>query len=152
MNKVLKGYDICMKFPFGNWIFSRLMCFYAPYFGSIKPLFTDLRAGYCEVKMKKRRVVQNHLKSVHAIAMCNLCELAAGTAIEALIPPSHRWIPKTMNVEYLKMANTDLTGVCEIPETDWNNITDLPLTVNITDTNGVTVLRAVIVMYISSKR
>ena len=43
----------------------------APYFSTIKPQFKTLRPGYCEVSMKKRRAVLNHLGSVHAIAELN---------------------------------------------------------------------------------
>ena len=41
--------------PGGAWAFSRLICAKAPYFGSIKPLFTVLEPGRCEVTAKKRR-------------------------------------------------------------------------------------------------
>ncbi|MBU3915846.1 DUF4442 domain-containing protein [bacterium] len=151
MNKVLKIYNNCKRLPLGGWVFSRLLCFNAPYFSSIRPLIAELKPHYCKVKMKKRRAVQNHLKSVHAIAMCNMCELVAGTALEVSIPPHLRWIPKTMSVDYLKMAKTDLTGACEIPTIDWDATTDLPLIVNVNDTNGTTVLRATILMYLSPK-
>ena len=46
----------------------------------------ELRPGYCEIHFKKRLAVTNHLKSVHAIAMCNVSELAAGSMLEASIP------------------------------------------------------------------
>src|SRR5688500_19950659 len=94
--------------PVGKWAFSRLLCLKAPYFGSIRPRFVELRAGHCEVRMRKRRAVLNHIGSVHAVAMCNMAELAGGTMTEVSIPPTHRWIPKGMTVQYLKLARTDL--------------------------------------------
>ena len=54
--------------PGGTWAFSRLLCLKAPYFGSIRPRFVDLRPGHCEVRMRKRRAVLNHIGSVHAVA------------------------------------------------------------------------------------
>src|SRR4051812_22626770 len=94
--------------PGGKWIFSRLVCWRAPYFASIHPRFEELRSGYCEVHIKKRRAVLNHIGTVHAIAICNMAELAAGTMMEVTLPASQRWIPKGMTTEYLKKAETNL--------------------------------------------
>jgi len=152
MNPVLNIYQTCAKLPFGNVLFSKLVCFKAPYFGSIKPRFTELRPGYCEILLRKRRAVTNHLKSVHAIAMCNVSELAAGTMLEASIPRNMRWIPKGMTVSYLKIAKTDLTATCEIALEDLDRPGDFPMTIHVTDKNGQEVFRAVITMYLSLKK
>ena len=152
MNSVMKIYEKCEKLPFGKRIFSKLVCLKAPYFGSIKPVFLQLRPGYCEILLKKRRAVTNHINSVHAIAMCNVSELAAGTMLEASIPPSMRWIPKGMTVSYLKIAKTDLKAVCKISLEDLEEPGDFPMTVFVTDTNGVEVFNAVITMHISARK
>ncbi len=55
--------------PGGTWAFSRLVCWKAPYFASIRPRFAALRPGYCEVHIKNRRAVLNHMGTVHAIAL-----------------------------------------------------------------------------------
>jgi len=70
----------------GRWLFSRLVCFRAPYFGTISPVFDALEPGRAIARMRKRRKVQNHIGTVHAIAMANLCELVAGTLTEVSIP------------------------------------------------------------------
>lgn len=152
MNSLMNVYRKCAKLPAGKRIFSKLICLKAPYFGTIKPLFRELRPGYCEVKMKKRRAVHNHIKSVHAIAMCNLSELAAGTMLEVTLPPGMRWIPKGMNVAYLKIARTDLKAVCEISTEGLDEPQELPMTVHVTDTGEEEVFRAVITMYISKRK
>ncbi len=152
MNQVMKVYQTCAKLPLGKALFSQLICFKAPYFGSIKPRFLELRPGYCEILLKKRRAVTNHLNSVHAIAMCNVSELAAGCMLEASIPRTIRWIPKGMEVSYLKMAKTDLKAVCEIPLADLNQPGELPMTVHLTDKNGTEVFCAVITMHLSFKK
>jgi hypothetical protein len=102
--------------------------------------------------MKKRRAVHNHIKSVHAIAMCNLSELTAGTMLEATLPQSMRWIPKGMAVEYLKIAKTDLKAVCKISTADLDQPQELPMTVQVTDTSDAEVFRAVITMHLSKKK
>ena len=152
MNHLMNVYNKCVKLPAGKRIFSKMVCLKAPYFGTIKPVFKELRPGYCEIAMKKRRAVHNHIKSVHAIAMCNISELAAGTMLEATLPSSMRWIPKSMTVEYLKIARTDLKAVCQIPTEGLEHPQELPMTVHVTDTNEVEVLRAIITMHISEKR
>ncbi len=152
MSMVVNLYNKFNRFPMGKHFFSRLVCFKAPYFGSVKPVFEELKEGRCVISMKKRRSVQNHIKTVHAIAMCNISELAAGTMIEGAIPRHLRWIPKTMTVDYLKVALTDLRAVCELQDIDWETTSDLPLTVNVIDTNDVVVFRAVITMYVSPKK
>jgi hypothetical protein len=58
--------------------------------------------------MKKRRSVQNHIQTVHAIAMCKAAELAGGTCLDVSLTSSMRWIPVGMEVQYLTMAKTDL--------------------------------------------
>ena len=150
MNKLLDIYTKCAKLPGGKRIFSSLVCMKAPYFKTIKPLFRELRPGYCEITMKNRRAVQNHIKSVHAIAMCNISELTAGSMLEATLPRTMRWIPKSMHVDYLKIAKTDLKATCEISIKDLDTPRELPMTVHVTDTNNVEVFRAVIAMHISA--
>ena len=152
MNRLLDVYKKCLKFPYGMLIFSKLVCLKAPHFRTIKPLFKELRPGYCEIIMKKRRAVHNHIKSVHAIAMCNLSELAAGTMLEATLPKTMRWIPNRMSVEYLKIAKTNLKATCEISTDSLDKPQELPMTVHVTDTSGEEVFRAVITMFLSKRK
>lgn len=152
VNSILKLYNNATKLPMGKQIFSKALCLKAPYFSSINPLFVDLKAGYCEASMKKRRAITNHLGTVHAIAMCNLCELVGGTAIEASIDSNMRWIPKGMTVEYLDKATTDLVAKCNIADWSWSEKQEVPLEVNVYNTNGTVVMRAVISMWVSPKR
>ena len=46
MNKIMRIYQTCEKLPMGKIIFSKLLCYKAPYFGSIKPRFLELAPGY----------------------------------------------------------------------------------------------------------
>lgn len=139
--------------PIGKWAFSRLVCWKAPYFGSVRPRFESLEPGLCEVTIRKRRAVLNHIGTVHAIAMCNMAELAAGTMTEVSIPATHRWIPRGMTVEYLAKAATDLRAVAELdPLQSYGPAADVPVTVKVTDTNGKIVFRAVISMWVSPKK
>ena len=151
MNTLFNVYKKCAGLPFGNWVFSKLVCLKAPYFGTIKPVFQHLGPGYCEIRMKNRRAVRNHIGSVHAIAMCCLAELAAGTTVEVSMPPAMRWIPKGMQVQYLKIARTDLTAMCKVPTEELGRAQQLPIVVRIEDTGRQEVFRAEIVMHLTEK-
>ncbi|MEL6672843.1 MAG: hotdog fold domain-containing protein [Bacteroidota bacterium] len=141
-----------LKLPFGQALFSYVVARNAPYFLSIKPRILHLAPHRCEVRMRKRWRVQNHIKTVHAIAMCNMAELAGGMCIEVTIPREFRWIPAGMEVSYLKKAETDLIATCELPEIDWPNTKEVICPVSITNTEGVEVMSARIRMYISAKK
>lgn len=148
---MLDAYNKCSKLPYGKKLFSALVCHKAPYFKTIKPQFVELRPGFGELKIKKRRAVENHINSVHAIAMCNMSELVAGAALETAIPKHMRWLPKKMEVHYLAIAKTDLRAVCEIPVDSLDTPQELPMTVNVIDTAGNEVFRAIITMHLSEK-
>ena len=137
------------RWPAGRWLFTRLICMRAPYFSTIRPLFQDLRPGSATVSMRKRRRVQNHIGTVHALAMGNLCELGAGLVMEATLPVSVRWIPKGMTIAYLKKATTDLTAVATLEDRAWDEPVDAPVEVSVKDSDGQEVVRATITMYVS---
>ncbi len=151
MNFVLDNYKKMAVLPDGKRKFSEFVCQITPYFASIEPLVEELRPGYGKWSMKKRVEVQNHLQTVHAIAMCNLCEVTAGLTTEVSIPEHKRWIPIGMTVRYLKKAKTDLTAECNIEGTDWETVSDLKIDVDVKDTDGVVVMQAEITMKVSDK-
>lgn len=153
MSQALKVWKALENKPAGKWTFSKMLCLKAPYFSSISPLFEQLQPGRCMIKMKKQRAVLNHLGTVHAIAMCNMAELAGGTMTDATVPSTHRWIPKGMNVEYLKKAKTDLTAIATPAQTNvvWTDSNEYLVHVEISDQAQDIVFRAVITMQVSKK-
>ena len=152
MNRVLKLRDQTAKLPFGKQIFSRLVARMAPYFTTIKPTIEEIRPNFIKVSMKKRRSVHNHLKTVHAIAMCNLCEFAGGICMEASIPKHRRWIPVGMTVAYLKKAETNLTATCDLSQVDWENCEEAICDVKVRDNKDQVVMTALITMKVSNKK
>ena len=148
----LGAWERLEKIPFGKSLFSRYVCFKAPYFASIRPRFEELRPGYARVSMRKRRAITNHIGTVHAIAMCNLAELAAGTMTEVSIPRAMRWLPKGMQVEYLRKAATDVEAVATIPEVAEGPARDVPVQVEVKDRAGELVCRALITMWVSPRK
>lgn len=152
MASVLEIYNRCCALPMGKTLFSRLVCFKAPYFGSISPRFDTLEPGLCRIRMKKRRAVTNHLGSVHAIAMCNLAELAAGTLVDVSLPRHLRWIPRGMTVSYDRIARTGLTATCRLDPAALGAPGECPVAVAVTDQAGEVVFRATILMHLSLKK
>ena len=64
--------------------------------------------------MRDRAVVRNHLKSVHAIALMNLGELATGAAVMYQVDGRGRGILKHIGMDYLKKARGTITATCEV--------------------------------------
>lgn len=128
--------------------FSAMIGQVAPYFASIAPQIVELRPGYAEVSFVKRREVLNHIGTVHAIALCNAAELAAGTMTDASIPAGCRWIPRGMTVEYLAKADGDIRAVADGSALDWSSLGDVKVPV-MAYAGDKPVLRAEITMYVS---
>jgi len=152
MNYLLKLRAKAQKYPLGNWFFNRTVAAKAPYFKTIHPEIIEMRHNYLKVSMKKRASILNHLKTVHAIASCNLCEFTAGICMEASIPKTRRWIPIGMQVEYLHKAETDLTASCDLSAVDWENCTQVDCQIAVLDKNGLEVVRATINMRVSDRK
>ena len=57
MTAALDLWKRCEGLPFGKAIFSRIICWKAPYFGSIRPRFEAFGPGYARVSMRKRRAM-----------------------------------------------------------------------------------------------
>ncbi len=150
MNQVLKAYNKIQKYPFGKRIFSYMVSRRAPYFKGIRPQIEELRPNFIKVNMRKRKAVHNHIQTVHAIAMCNLCEYAMGICAESSIPPHRRWIPMGMEVAYLKKATTNLSATCDLTDADWTQ-SDVPCFVSVKDTKGVEVMTATIKLRVTDK-
>jgi len=136
----------------GRWLFSRAVARRAPYLRTIKPRFLELGPRVCRVSFRKRRAVENHIGTVHALAIGNLCELAAGMCTEVTIPAGMRWIPRSMTIEYLAKAETDVTATARLDKDEWSGAEDVGVPVTVTDTAGNEVVRAVINIYVSPKK
>jgi acyl-coenzyme A thioesterase PaaI-like protein len=144
-----KTFSILSKIPLGRKLFSWIVCFKAPYFSSISPEFIELNETHCKILVKKRRKVLNHIGTIHAIALCNACELAMGMTLQSGLMSNLRWIPKGMKVQYLKKAVTDIKVVCEIPYIKKAQPGDVTVLVRAFDLLNQEVMNAEIIVYLS---
>ncbi|MBP2178659.1 hotdog fold domain-containing protein [Amycolatopsis magusensis] len=140
--------------PGGTLLFSAAMSLRVPYFRTVLPHVRDLRPGRCEVSAPKWWGVHNHIGTFHAIAACNLAEIAMGMLAEATVPPTHRWLPKGMSVDYPARARTGLTAVAELavlPEFGEEGV-EVPVPVTIRDKAGEVVVSGTITIWVTRKK
>ena len=152
--QVLATWQRMQRWPAGGWLFTRAVCWKAPYFATIAPRITRLEPNLCEARIPDRRAVHNHIGTVHAIALCNLAELCAGVMTDASLPKGMRWIPKGMSVRYLAKARGTLTGVAT-PEFEPRVAAEgyeLPVLVEVSNAAGETVFDARVAMWLSPSK
>src|SRR5689334_13171143 len=150
--KVLTLYRRLVALPHGRWVFSRLFALKAPYFGTVRPQFVDLRPNYAELVVRKRRKVHNHIGTVHVIAICNGLEAAMGALAEATVPRDKRWIPKGMEVSYTAKATSDITCIAETDAARWTGEDpDVPVRVRGLREDGTVVVEGVIRLWVTPK-
>ena len=139
--------------PLGKRLFSVAVMARAPYFGTILPTVETMVPGRCEVRAPKWWGVHNHIGTFHAIAACNLAEITMGMLAEATVPPTHRWIPKAMNVEYLAKATTALHATAEVdPLPEFGDEPfELVVPVSVRDDAGKEVVHADITIWVTRK-
>ena len=151
--KVLELYERASRVPvLGRGAFSLAMALKAPYFLTIAPSLVELRPNHAMVRVRKWWGVQNHIGTVHVIAVANGLEMAMGALAEATIPAHLRWIPKGMELEYLAMADSTLLATADTDPADWTGPGDVAVRVQATRKDGTVVVRGVIRLYVSERK
>ncbi|WP_336942865.1 hotdog fold domain-containing protein [Acinetobacter modestus] len=148
-NDVLTAFKSLNKIPGGLSILSKIVSRVAPYFQTVDPIIESLDTRTCSAKMKKRRSVENHIGTVHVIAICNGLEFVMGVLAEASVPSHLRWLPKGMQVNYLAKADSDIKLTATIDK-DWA-VGDLDIKVQAHRIDGVLVVDGVIKLWVTNK-
>ena len=150
--KVLDLYERSSRVPvLGRGAFSLAFGLKAPYFLTIAPTLVELRPNHAAVRIRKWWAVQNHIGTLHVIAVANGLEMAMGALAEATIPPHLRWIPKGMELSYLALADSTITATADTDPGDWAAPGEVAVRVQATRSDGTAVVRGVIRLHVSER-
>lgn len=151
MTAVYETYQKVAAKPLGRQAFSLAYMLKAPYFSTVRPWIQYVEPNRAAVRIRKRWRVQNHIGTVHAIAVANGMEAAMGLLAEATVPAGARWLPRGIELDYLTKTPGDVTCVAETDPGDWAHEPpfDVPVRVTATLDDGTVVVRGVIPIYVS---
>lgn len=137
-----RTWSVLRHAPGGGVLMGQILGNLAPYTGTIHPEVLTLEEGYARVRMRDRRSVRNHLRSVHAIALMNLGEVATGVAMMSALPEGLRGIITHLEMDYLKKARGPITAECRAPVAAAGERREYEVQADLTDEAGEVVARA----------
>lgn len=150
-NFIRDWWDQLSPLPGGKQIFTSAICFAARYTGSIRPRVVSLERGRCVAEMNDTPRVRNHLRSVHAIALTNLAELAGNVALSYTLPNDARFIVAGLSIEYLKKARGKITAEGRAPDITTSERKEYDVHVDMRDESGVIVAKAILKSLVGPK-
>lgn len=72
-----------------------------------------------------------------------------GLLAEATVPEGMRWLPKSMQVNYLAKGTTDLVCTAQTTAGDWEQAPEVPVKVKATRSDGTIVVEGVIGLWVT---
>lgn len=147
---IREGWQVLRGLPGGPRLFSALLGAAIPYTGSIGAEIITLERGFAQVRLRERRAIRNHLKSIHAVALVNLAELTGNLALAYSLPDDARFIVTSLSIEYLKKARGVVHATCRCEPPSSSERREYELLVSIQDESGTRLANAVLKTLVSS--
>ncbi|MFT5459406.1 MAG: acyl-coenzyme A thioesterase PaaI-like protein [Myxococcota bacterium] len=151
-NPVRDLWDRLSGKPGGVWLFNRIIGLMVPYTGSLGAQVVELRTGYSKVVLTERRAVRNHLRSVHALALGNMAELAGNMALQYSLADDQRFIVKAMAIDYVKKARGTITAECHCTAPPRGSKHTLEIGITLRDASGVVVTEVRLTSVVGPKK
>ncbi len=142
-NRIMKIVNATARLPEG--IRAKLL---STAFGKVVPMVGTAGVRYDVVSpeqvvctIKNRRNMQNHIGSLHAVAMALLAETATGFVVGVNLPDDKMPLIKSLKMEYKKLAKGDMKAVATLTDAQRQQIINEPkgevlVPVVITDASG----------------
>lgn len=142
--RLLNSWRTLSPLPGGRWLFTQLVKWMVPYTGSVSPRVETLEPGFARISITQRRRLEQHLGSIHAIALMNVAEFASGAAMTTALPAGYRGIVTKMSIEYFKKARGTVTAESRPTLPDLTVEGEHDFTSEITDQTGDLIARAIV--------
>ena len=142
--RLLRTWRTLSKLPAGRWLFTQVIKRTIPYTGSVNPRVEILEPGHARISITQRRRLEQHLGSIHAVALANVAEFASGAAMSTALPEGYRGIVTRITIEYFKKARGTVTAESRVTLPDLTTEGEHDFLSEITDAAGDVVARATV--------
>lgn len=142
--KMLSAWRSLSKLPAGSWLFTQMIKRMVPYTGSVDPRVETLEPGFARISITQKRKLEQHLGSIHAIALMNVAEFASGAAMMTALPPGYRGIVTKISIEYFKKARGTVTAESRPQLPDLSSEGEYDFISEVKDQQGDVVARATV--------
>ncbi len=97
-----------------------------PYLATSSIELFEFGPGSASLRVRNRRKVQNHMRSVHASAMYLLAEAATGTVVASTLPDGARYSVTRSEIEFTKRSVGDLVARATLDDAQQRMLREQP--------------------------
>ncbi|MGL6072469.1 DUF4442 domain-containing protein [Craterilacuibacter sp.] len=131
----------CLPKTIRTFVLSRIFGRVVPFLATSGLHFDEVGAQKMVVSLTNHRMVQNHIKGVHAAAMALLAETSTGFVVGMNMPDDKLMLLKSMNIHYLKRSQGDMRAeavlsAAQIERFHTEDKGDITVTVRVSDESG----------------